>query len=302
MDTQITTKLLLDDKPLVLLPQLAVVVGVEEAIILQQIHFLCGGYKSGVTLDDGEKYVWNTYEDWHKDVFPFWSVATIKRKFAHLESLNLLVSCKPKSDKYDHTKYYRVNTEELAKLNRINEPIDSIKLSQSDGSNCDDRADQIEPILKGTKTSSKTSAERTRAQKTDVSEEARVESIGEVEHITRAEKKEEKEKNAIAVRPAFAAEPKSVQIAREFYPTFEPRNEYQRKLLAAVADLDIWRATVQWWAGRGYKGTNIEGLCERYQANALSAKQAEQPKTASGPYVTADVLAQMEQEFLATLN
>lgn len=106
--------LLLDEYPLLVLPALAKAIGLNEAIALQQLHYWLENPKGGVMLD-GERWVYNTYEDWQKDNFPFWSVSTIQRTFANLEKMELVIS-KQKAE-YDRKKYYRIHHVNLTRWN-----------------------------------------------------------------------------------------------------------------------------------------------------------------------------------------
>lgn len=121
-------KLLIDELPLIVLPSLVSLVGIERAIILQQVHYACQQPRSGEILEDREKWIYNTYEDWKKYYFPFWSVKTIQRHFLFLESwtivvgkatinFKLILSCQP--DGQDRKKYYRVNRDEIERLLEI---------------------------------------------------------------------------------------------------------------------------------------------------------------------------------------
>lgn len=72
--------LLIDDYPLMVLPKLAATIGLNEAIILQQVHYWLRKSKHQY---DGRTWIYNTYEDW-QDQFPFWSRCTIKRTLKKL--------------------------------------------------------------------------------------------------------------------------------------------------------------------------------------------------------------------------
>jgi hypothetical protein len=106
--------LLIDEYPLLVLPSLAKSIGLNEAIALQQLHYWLENPKGGVEID-GHRWVYNTYEDWKKDNFPFWSERTIQRVFTRLESLGLVVSMQKNT--YDRKKYYRVHYDKLASWN-----------------------------------------------------------------------------------------------------------------------------------------------------------------------------------------
>lgn len=106
--------LLIDEYPLLVLPSLAKAIGLNEAIALQQLHYWLENPKGGVMMD-GERWVYNTYEDWQKDNFPFWSVHTVQRVFMSLEKIGFVISMQ--KAEYDRKKYYRVHYANLASWN-----------------------------------------------------------------------------------------------------------------------------------------------------------------------------------------
>lgn len=108
------SKLLLDDKPLIILPSLANVVGLNEAIILQQLHYWLGISNN---RKDGETWVYNTYEDW-REQFPFWSISTIRRTITRLENQGLIIVGRFNKLAIDNTKWYRIDYNQLESMNR----------------------------------------------------------------------------------------------------------------------------------------------------------------------------------------
>jgi hypothetical protein len=100
------SKLLINESPLVVLPSLVKLVGIERAIILQQIQYLIQLPNSGQTLDDGHKYIWNTAKDFTA-FFPFWKPETIAKHLRLLESEQWLITCQPRN--FNRIKYYRIN-------------------------------------------------------------------------------------------------------------------------------------------------------------------------------------------------
>lgn len=103
------SKLLINEEPLQVLPTLAKKVGLNEAIILQQIHYWNRiNEKNNHNFYDGYYWTYNTYEDWQKQ-FPFWSTRTIQRAINRLEKLKLVVSGNYNELKLDKTKWYRIN-------------------------------------------------------------------------------------------------------------------------------------------------------------------------------------------------
>jgi hypothetical protein len=125
-----SSKLLLDEFPLIILPQLAVKIGLNEAIILQQVNYWvvqCGKEK------DGREWVFNTYPDWQKQ-FPFFSLSTIKRTILSLEKKNLLITGNYNRLKIDKTKWYSINHDALNALETPlvqNDTTDKTPLAQN---------------------------------------------------------------------------------------------------------------------------------------------------------------------------
>ena len=101
------TKLLIHEPPLQVLPSLAVKIGLNQAIFVQQLHYWLR--KDGAHEFDGFRWVYNTYEGWQEQ-FPFWSRDTVKRVIRSLEKTQLVIA----TDKYnkmatDRTKWYTIN-------------------------------------------------------------------------------------------------------------------------------------------------------------------------------------------------
>ncbi len=101
------SNLLINDYPLMVLPKLAARIGLEEAVFIQQIHWLCERSKN---VFDGKRWVYNTYEKWI-EMFPFFEnkhkIGRIVRK---LEELGVLVTTDAYNDiPMDKKKWYRVN-------------------------------------------------------------------------------------------------------------------------------------------------------------------------------------------------
>ncbi|WP_199426942.1 DnaD domain-containing protein [Thermaerobacillus caldiproteolyticus] len=106
------TRLLLDEEPLVILPSLAANVGLNESIILQQLHYWL---ERSTNVHEGHKWVYNTYEEWQEQ-FPFWSESTIRRIITKLEKQGLIITGNFNRSKIDKTKWYRIDYEKLAQL------------------------------------------------------------------------------------------------------------------------------------------------------------------------------------------
>ena len=105
-------KLLIYDNPIMILPTLAQKIGLNEAVMLQQIHYWL---ISSQHEKDGRKWVYNTYRDWQLQL-PFWSESTIKRSIKSLEEQGYLLSANYNQLKMDKTKWYSIDYEKLAEL------------------------------------------------------------------------------------------------------------------------------------------------------------------------------------------
>jgi hypothetical protein len=125
-------KLLIDDYPVQVLPKLAKEVGLNEAILLQQLHYWLNN-KSAKFID-GKKWIYNTYEDWEKQ-FPFWSNATIRRTVNSCEKQKLILTANYNKAGFDKTKWYTVNYEEVNRMSR--------RVAQNEQTSCSKRADGV---------------------------------------------------------------------------------------------------------------------------------------------------------------
>lgn len=104
---------LIDDRPIMFLPQLAKALGsCERAIVLQQIHWLSRQPNSGVWEDDVH-WVYGSYEEWCRDYFTMWSPHTLAKIIRTLEANGVLISAQLRARQHDRTKYYRVNYDAL---------------------------------------------------------------------------------------------------------------------------------------------------------------------------------------------
>ena len=127
------SNLLLDDKPLVIQPKLAELLGdLDEAVILQQIHYWL---EKRLNIKDGYSWVYNSMVEWNKQ-FPWLSLKTLKRKFKSLEDKGLLITGNYNKAKFDRTKWYRIDYDAFSNLgNALSKwPNERVKLSQCKGS------------------------------------------------------------------------------------------------------------------------------------------------------------------------
>jgi hypothetical protein len=125
------TRLLIPEPPLQVLPSLAVMVGLNEAIVLQQMHYWLS--RSQYT-HEGRKWIYNSTDEWAAQ-FPFWSEATVKRALSSLKEQGFIEVRKLSEDRRDRTNYYTIVYE------RLTDPTGERCI----GSNCTDGSGQIDP-------------------------------------------------------------------------------------------------------------------------------------------------------------
>ncbi|WP_068985149.1 hypothetical protein [Lysinibacillus xylanilyticus] len=94
-------------------PVLAKIIGLNEAVFLNQLHYWKQRSKNE---RDGFVWVYKTYLEWQHEL-PFWSNATIRRVISSLEKQDLLVSTSEYNKMgIDKTKWYRINYENLTNI------------------------------------------------------------------------------------------------------------------------------------------------------------------------------------------
>ena len=104
------SRLLIDEPPLLVLRSLAQAVGLNEAIILQQIHYRQTSERNKNHFD-GRVWVRHTYDEWGKE-FPFWTKNTIVRTFDKLYEQQLILTYMEQVG-FRNQKYYSVDYDML---------------------------------------------------------------------------------------------------------------------------------------------------------------------------------------------
>jgi hypothetical protein len=174
---------LLDEPPLLVLPSLARLIGLNEAIVLQQVHYWVVNARESKRVSNFRQerwWVYHSYPEW-AETFPFWSEPTIIRTFRNLEKEGLVLSDCLGDDPRDRRKWYTIDYEALGQ--RIargtrsdcagpsdqSDQMDQITLIASMGSNRSDGSDLIDPVhrinqirsYKGAETPTQTNTETT---------------------------------------------------------------------------------------------------------------------------------------------
>lgn len=128
--------LLMPSRPIVINPDLAYSIGLNEAIALQQVNYWLKETTSGLERD-GVRWIYNTTEQWLEQ-FPFWSESTLKRTFTRLKNLGVLKVEQLNKSQRDMTNYYTINYE--------SELLDEVKVTKSKSSNCTLPSGQNDPM------------------------------------------------------------------------------------------------------------------------------------------------------------
>ncbi|HDV4123955.1 TPA: conjugal transfer protein [Enterococcus faecalis] len=108
---------LFDEQPIVANKSLARALGLNEALILQQLNYwLEINKKSGNNYYEGRYWTYNSIRAWQEKDFDYMSIDTVKRTFAKLEKEGYLLVGHFNKDPRDKTKWYTINEERLEKL------------------------------------------------------------------------------------------------------------------------------------------------------------------------------------------
>lgn len=124
------SKLLFDEAPLVVDTVLATKIGVDAALVLQQVHYWVEiNRKKNSNFHDGAYWTYNTIKDWNK-CFPFYGERTIQRIFKKLKDLGILKVGNFNKAKFDKTSWYSIDYD---KLNEIVEGSKTCNASRQNG-------------------------------------------------------------------------------------------------------------------------------------------------------------------------
>lgn len=126
------SRLLINEPPLQVLPSLAKEIGLNEAIMLQQMHYWLLKSANEFT---GVKWFYKTLEEWQTE-FPFWSAMTIRRTLGSLEKQKIIKIGNFNKKKFDKTKWFTIDYQ------RVNRRC--VQNEQTMCSNCTDGCVQSE--------------------------------------------------------------------------------------------------------------------------------------------------------------
>lgn len=107
-------KWLFDEHPILIDKKLAAVIGFNEAVVLQQLNYWL--HSNSAKKIDGRLWVYNSYDNWRKDNFPFWSTRTIRRIFDSCEKKGVILTGNFNKAGFDKTKWYSIDEDKINDL------------------------------------------------------------------------------------------------------------------------------------------------------------------------------------------
>lgn len=112
--------ILFNEEPIAFNRDLACALGnINETFLVQQMHYWLNiNKKKRQNIVDGKVWIYNTYENWQQDHFPFLTIDQIKKAMLRLEKKNIVLSFKPNKKFGKHTKWYTLNYNELSKISQ----------------------------------------------------------------------------------------------------------------------------------------------------------------------------------------
>ena len=115
---------IINESPLLLLPSLAKIVGLKEAIVLQQIHYWLNYSK---VEHKGKRWIYKSLEQWQSQDFHFWCIRTVQRIMKKLTKDGYIFVQKLDKNPFNHTYYYTINYDKINEVYsnsdfEVNEP------------------------------------------------------------------------------------------------------------------------------------------------------------------------------------
>lgn len=104
-------------RPVTFDPGLAQLLGITEAIILNQFHWwLEENRRRGQNLHDGRYWTYNSLAAWHKDYFPYMPFNGMRLALDRLRKKGILLAGKYNREKRDQTLWYSIDYQALSDL------------------------------------------------------------------------------------------------------------------------------------------------------------------------------------------
>ena len=110
---------------------LAILIGVDQTMMLCQIDFWVQNHQDNEHCKDGRYWIYETYDDWVEQ-FPYWGKTKIREILRKLKEKNLIITGNYNKMSGDNTKWYTVNYDLLDKIMSEKKRLDNTHLSESD--------------------------------------------------------------------------------------------------------------------------------------------------------------------------
>ena len=107
--------LLISEPPLQVLPTLAVKIGLNGALFLQQLHYWI--LRSN-NVKENTVWVYKSLDEWIEEDFPFMSRSTLKRTISDLKKADLIITKTFNKMKIDKTNWYTINYKKLESMSQ----------------------------------------------------------------------------------------------------------------------------------------------------------------------------------------
>ena len=116
-EEEVMSMYLFDEQPILANKTLAREIGLNEALVLQQINYWIEiNKRSGNNYFEGRYWTYNSIRAWHENDFDYMSIDTVKRTFSKLEKMGYLIVGNFNKDPRDKTKWYSINDKKLEEL------------------------------------------------------------------------------------------------------------------------------------------------------------------------------------------
>ncbi len=110
--------LLVSGRVLLFLPSLVAAIGLNEALVLQQVRYYLADERQPRLWQD-TRWVRASIERWQERDFPFWGLKTVQRALESLVKQGFLRAAQPELARRDATKWYTIDFVALAPLARL---------------------------------------------------------------------------------------------------------------------------------------------------------------------------------------
>lgn len=109
---------------------LAILIGVDQTMMLCQIDFWIQNHQDDEHCKDGRYWIYESYDNW-KEQFPYWGKTKIREIIRKLKEKNLIITGNYNKMSGDNTKWYTVNYDLLDKIMSEKKRLDDTHLSEN---------------------------------------------------------------------------------------------------------------------------------------------------------------------------